>query len=80
LVLFGSIGAFTSFNYLLKVVDTEKVTTASYINPIVALLLGWYFLDETVTGQSMLAAGVLLIGVYFINSRKRVTNVTSKIN
>ncbi|MFT5908090.1 MAG: drug/metabolite transporter (DMT)-like permease [Saprospiraceae bacterium] len=78
LVLFGSIGAFTSFNYLLKVVDTEKVTTASYINPIVALLLGWYFLDESVTGQSMLAAGVLLIGVYFINSRKRTTNVTSK--
>ncbi len=71
LVLFGSIAAFTSFNYLLKVVDTEKVTTSAYINPIVALLLGWYFLDETITGQSMLAAGILLIGVYFINSRKR---------
>ena len=71
LVLFGSIAAFTSFNYLLKVVDTEKVTTSAYINPIVALLLGWYFLDETITWQSMLAAGILLIGVYFINSRKR---------
>ncbi len=74
LVLFGSIAAFTSFNYLLKVVDTEKVTTSSYINPIVALLLGWYFLNETITGQSMLAAGILLTGVYFINSRKRPPN------
>ena len=71
LVLFGSIAAFTSFNYLLKVVDTEKVTTSAYVNPIVALLLGWYFLDETITVQSMVAAGVLLTGVYFINSRKR---------
>lgn len=71
LVLFGSIAAFTSFNYLLKVVDTEKVTTSAYINPIVALILGWYFLDETITTQSIVAASILLTGVYFINSRKR---------
>ncbi|EDM44522.1 Putative 10 TMS drug/metabolite exporter, DME family, DMT superfamily protein [unidentified eubacterium SCB49] len=74
LVLFGSIAAFTSFNYLLKVVDTEKVTTSAYINPIVALVLGWYFLNETITVQSMVAAGILLTGVYFINSRKRGPN------
>lgn len=70
LVLFGSIAAFTSFNYLLKVVATEKVATSAYVNPVIALLLGWYFLDETITLQSLLAAGVLLTGVYFINTRK----------
>jgi len=70
LVLFGSIAAFTSFNYLLKTVSTEKVATSAYVNPIVALLLGWYFLDENVTLQSGIAAIVLLTGVYFINSRK----------
>ena len=47
LVFFGSIVAFTSFNYLLKTVSPEKVATSTYVNPIVALLLGWYFLDET---------------------------------
>ena len=43
LVIFGSILAFTSFNYLLKAVSPEKVATSTYVNPIVALILGWYF-------------------------------------
>ncbi len=70
LVLFGSIAAFTAFNYLLKEVSTEKVATSAYVNPVIALLLGWYFLDENITLQSLLAAGIILTGVYFINSRK----------
>ena len=71
LILFGSIAAFTSFNYLLKVVSTEKVSTSAYVNPIVALLLGWYFLDEVITLQTTIAAIILLVGVYFINSAKK---------
>lgn len=70
LTVFGSIVAFTSFNYLLKIVSPEKVATSTYINPIVALALGWYVLDETITSQSILAAAVLLTGVYFINANK----------
>jgi drug/metabolite transporter (DMT)-like permease len=70
LVIFGSIAAFTAFNYLLKEVSTEKVATSSYVNPIVALFLGWYILDEQLTLQSIIAAGILLIGVYFITSKK----------
>ncbi|MCK0159599.1 EamA family transporter [Allomuricauda sp. F6463D] len=70
LVFFGSIVAFTSFNYLLKTVSPEKVATSTYVNPIVALLLGWYFLDEKITLQSIIAASILLTGVYFINTKK----------
>ncbi len=70
LVIFGSIMAFTAFNYLLKFISPEKVSTSTYINPIVALMLGWYFRDELVTMQSVIAAGILLTGVYFINSNK----------
>ncbi|MFO8146133.1 MAG: EamA family transporter [Bacteroidota bacterium] len=72
LVLFGSIVAFTSFNYLLKTVSPEKVATSTYVNPIIALLLGWYFLNEQITTQSIVAAVVLLTGVYFINTRKQL--------
>lgn len=72
LILFGSIVAFTSFNYLLKVVSPEKVATSTYVNPIIALLLGWYFLNEQITLQSAIAAIVLLTGVYFINSTKKL--------
>ena len=71
LVIFGSIAAFTAFNYLLKKVSTEKVATSSYVNPVVALFLGWYILDEQLTTQSIVAACILLAGVYFITSRKK---------
>lgn len=74
LILFGGIAAFTSFNYLLKNISTEKVATSSYVNPVIALFLGWYFLGEEVTFQSIIAATIMITGVYFINSRKRDTN------
>jgi drug/metabolite transporter (DMT)-like permease len=70
LILFGSIVAFTSFNYLLKTVSPDKVATSTYVNPIIALVLGWYILGEQITAQSVIAAGILLTGVYFINSTK----------
>ncbi|MEL4308336.1 EamA family transporter [Joostella sp. CR20] len=72
LIIFGSIVAFTSFNYLLRVVSPEKVATSTYVNPIIALFLGWFFLDEYVSLQSVIAAAVLLTGVYFINTKKTI--------
>ncbi len=72
LIIFGSIVAFTSFNYLLKTVSPEKVATSTYVNPIVALVLGWYFLKEQISPQSVLAAILMLTGVYFINTKKKL--------
>ena len=71
LIVFGSIVAFTAFNYLLKVVSPEKVATSTYVNPIIALFVGWYFLKEEITTQSIIAAGILLTGVFFINTNKK---------
>ena len=73
LIIFGSIVAFTAFNYLLSKVSPEKVATSTYVNPIVALVLGWYFLNETISLQSIIAAAILLTGVYFINTKKMLT-------
>lgn len=72
LIVFGGIIAFTSFNYLLKIVSPEKVATSTYVNPIIAMFLGWYFLNETITTQSIIAAVILLTGVYFINTNKKI--------
>lgn len=71
LISFGGIAVFTAFNYLLKNVSPEKVATSAYVNPIIAMVLGWYFLSEKLTLQSIIASIVLLTGVYFITSRKR---------
>ncbi|SEB39966.1 Permease of the drug/metabolite transporter (DMT) superfamily [Tenacibaculum sp. MAR_2009_124] len=80
LILFGGIVAFTAFNFLLKNVSAEKVATSAYVNPVIALLLGWYFLNEKLSPQSIIASAVLLTGVYFINSRKKQSKlkVTTK--
>lgn len=71
LILFGSIVAFTAFNFLLRTVSPEKVATNTYVNPIVAMLLGWSLLNEPITLQSVMAALILLTGVYFINTRHK---------
>jgi drug/metabolite transporter (DMT)-like permease len=58
---------------LLKIVSPEKVATSTYVNPIIAMMLGWYFLDEQITTQSVVAAIILLTGVYFINTTKKLS-------
>lgn len=70
LIVFGSIVAFTAFNFLLKNVSPEKVVTNTYVNPIIALLLGYYFHDELITFQSLIAAVILICGVFIINTNK----------
>lgn len=73
LVFFGSIISFSSFNYLLVKVSPEKVATSTYVNPVVAVSLGWGFNGEVITTQSFLAATLLLTGVVFIiKSKKKV--------
>ncbi len=67
LVIFGSIIGFSSFNYLLQRISADKVSTSTYINPIVAMVLGWAVLGEVITQQSIVAALIMLLGVFFIN-------------
>jgi drug/metabolite transporter (DMT)-like permease/heme-degrading monooxygenase HmoA len=69
LMVFGSIISFSAFNYLLVKSTPDKVATANYINPIVAMFLGWFLADELITGQSLIAALLMLTGVVFIKTR-----------
>lgn len=70
LVVFGSILAFSSFNYLLRKVSPTKVVTSAYVNPVVALLVGWWLNNEVLSNQSVVAASILLLGVVFITRSK----------
>ena len=67
LTIFGSVLAFLAFNFLLKNVTPDKVSTATYVNPVIALFLGWWFRDELVTTQSIMATLIMLSGVVLIN-------------
>lgn len=70
LIIFGAIIAFSAFNYLMRNVSPEKAATSTYVNPVVATVLGAALNNEAVTLQSVIAGGILLTGVYFINSSK----------
>lgn len=78
LVIFGSVIAFTAFNFLLKKVSAEKVSTNTYVNPVVALFLGWLFLSEPITLRALFASALLLLGVFFINSKMEMKWLNKK--
>jgi drug/metabolite transporter (DMT)-like permease len=72
LVVFGSLIAFTSFVSALQLLPASLVTTYAYVNPVIAVLLGWLILREpitswTVTGGLFVLAGVT--GIYWVNNR-----------
>ncbi|AEE52080.1 protein of unknown function DUF6 transmembrane [Haliscomenobacter hydrossis DSM 1100] len=69
LVVLGSLLAFSAFNYLLTKVSPEKVATTNYVNPVVAMFLGWSLNNEEVTTRSLIAAAIMLTGVFFINGK-----------
>ncbi|MEO8029521.1 MAG: EamA family transporter [Gemmatimonadota bacterium] len=66
LSVFGSLVAFTCFAWLLKVSTPGKVSTAGYINPMVAVGLGWAFHSEVLTTRSLIASAIIVVGVALI--------------
>ncbi len=70
LVVFGSIIAYSAFNFLLLHTSPDKVATTTYVNPVIAMILGWSLNNEELSSQSLIAALILLTGVFFINTNK----------
>ncbi len=66
LVIFGSIIAFTAFNYALQHASPTVVGTYAYVNPVVAVVLGWLFLDEAISGRTLIAMALMLGSVALI--------------
>ena len=66
LVTFGSLIGFTAYVYLLANTTAAKAATYAYVNPVVAVLLGWAFANEPVTTRTLVAAAVILAGVAII--------------
>jgi drug/metabolite transporter (DMT)-like permease len=61
LVLFGSIIAFTAYTWLLRHCSAALIATHTYVNPVVAVLLGWLYAGEPLTARTAFAA-VLVVG------------------
>ena len=66
LVTFGSLIAFTAFAFLARTVSPAKVATYAYVNPVVAVLLGWAVAGETVTARTLVASAIIVAAVVMI--------------
>jgi len=70
LVVFGSLIAFSSYIWLLRNTTPAVASTYAYVNPVVALILGWALAGEPLTPRTGLAAFVILTAVMVITTRK----------
>ncbi|MET9323767.1 EamA family transporter [Streptomyces sp. NPDC003038] len=71
LVLFGSLVGFTAYAWLLQAAPLSLVSTYAYVNPVVAVALGWLILDEALTWPILLGGAIVVAAVGVIVSTER---------
>jgi len=67
LIVFGSVIAFTAYNWLLEHYSPTLVATHTYVNPIVAVLLGWWLAGEHISFNVLIAAGMVIVAVFLVD-------------
>jgi drug/metabolite transporter (DMT)-like permease len=73
LTIFGSLLVFTAYSWLLRNVAPTRVATYAYVNPVVAVFLGWLIASEPLTLRMMIAAAVIVVSVVLITTFGRET-------
>jgi len=67
LLFIGSLFGYAAYIYAISELPVSFVATYAYVNPVIALFIGWLFLDEILTLNLITAALVILFGVYLVN-------------
>jgi drug/metabolite transporter (DMT)-like permease len=78
LLIFGSLIGFTAFVYLLRVSTAARVATYAYVNPVVAVLLGWLLAGEAISARMIVAAIIIVAGVALITAAEGRTPAAPK--
>jgi drug/metabolite transporter (DMT)-like permease len=76
LILFGAIVGYSAYIWLMRVTTPARAATYAYVNPVVAVLLGWLFAGESLTGRMLAAAVVIIGGVALITISRSRTPAT----
>ncbi len=71
LVLFGSVLAFTAYVWLVSNAPISLVATYAYVNPVIAVLLGWLVLDETLTVPTVVGGSIVVAAVAVVITSER---------
>lgn len=78
LVVFGSLVGFSAYIYVLRHASPAVTSTYAYVNPVVAVFLGWALADEPLSGRTLLAAALIVGAVILISwpTRRRPRPIT----
>jgi len=71
LIVVGAIVGYTAYIWLLRVTTPARASTYAYVNPVVAVLLGWLFAGEPISARMVVAAGIIIGGVALITIARR---------
>lgn len=74
LIIFGSLIGFTAYSWLLKNAQPSMVATYAYVNPVIAVLLGWGIAGESLTSQMLIGAFIIIVSVALITANKKSKN------
>lgn len=72
LSLFGSVAAFFAYHYALTKVSPVQVSILAYINTIISIFLSWLILDEQISAKFIIAAVLIIAGVFVINYNREM--------
>lgn len=79
LIFVGSLVGYTSYIYLISVWPVSKAGTYAYVNPVVAMFLGWLILHEPITGKMIISAILILTGVIIVQRSKVVEKMEERV-
>lgn len=77
LIVFGALIGFTAYIWLLRVTTPAQASTYAYVNPVVAIFLGWAFAGESLTTRTLLAA-VIIVGAVVVITLQRTPSVRAE--
>lgn len=66
LIIFGSVIAFSAYVWLLGNTSATRISTHTYVNPVIAVFLGWLIAGEQITSALLIATAIIIISVYLV--------------
>jgi drug/metabolite transporter (DMT)-like permease len=71
LIVMGSYVGYTAYVWLINNAPPQLTATYAYVNPVVAIFLGWLFLDERLTTRTMIASAIIVVSVILMTLGRR---------
>lgn len=80
LILFGSIITFSAYTWLLSITSATRISTHTFINPVVAVMVGWAIGGEALTGVMLIATVLIVISVSLVLFGKKVKVAVTEVH